>query len=151
MSERMLFCLGDGKYESKGTGYQKNNCIFNVQVTPDEWNKAKKSLPEIKIAITKWVDESDMTKDEKDNNSVYKEIGGYLKRHDYKEAWATWWSDASKSDKQAILDLPHFDAEIFEKITGIKVDDNSKKQELLNKADELIKKAEQLRETAEQL
>lgn len=120
MSERMLFCLGEGKFESKGAGYQKNNQIFNTQVTEDEWSEARESLPGIKILITQWVDKKDMTKDEKNDNPVYKEVGGYLRHYNYKEAWANWWSQASQKDKQAILDLPHFNAEIFEGITGIK-------------------------------
>lgn len=119
MSERMLFCLGEGRLNSKGAGYQKNNQIFNTQVTESEWNEARNSLPEIKIAITKWVDKKDMTKDEKNDNPIYKETGGYLKRYGYKEAWTNWWEQASEKDRQAILDLPHFNAEIFTDITGI--------------------------------
>ena len=126
MSERMLFCLGDGKYEAKGDGYQKNNCIFNVQVTKDEWDKARASLPTIKIALTHWVDKADMTKEEKEKNSVYKEIGGYLKTFSYEDAWSNYWNDASKKDKDAILALPHFNKEIFKGITGIDVEQPSK-------------------------
>jgi hypothetical protein len=114
----MLFCLGEGKYETKGAGYQKNNCIFNVQVTKKEWDTAKKSLPEIKLGLTHWVDKADMTAQEKKDHSVYKEIGGYLKRFTYEEAWANWWAE---NDHEAILKLPHFDAEIFEGITGLDV------------------------------
>ena len=150
MSERMIFSLGSGKYESNGEGYQKNNHIFNVQVTPDEWDEARKSLPELKIAVTKWVDKDDMTDKEKEDVSGWKTMGGFLKRYSYQEAWANWWSEASKKDRQAILDLPHFNAEIFEKITGIKVD-GSKKTELLSKADELIAKANELKKQAEEL
>lgn len=119
MSERMLFCLGEGRYESQGNGYQKNNQIFNTQVTEKEWNEAKSSLPEIELQITKWVDKEDMTKEEKSNSTVWKEIGGYLKRYTYEEAWANWWENANAEDRQAILDLPHFDGEIFTGITGI--------------------------------
>jgi len=119
MSERMLFCLGDSGRASKGAGYQKNNQIFNTQVTEKEWNEARDSLPDIKIQITKWVDKEDMTKEEKSNSSVWKEIGGYLKYYTYEEAWANWWEEASAKDRQAILDLPHFDGEIFTGITGI--------------------------------
>ena len=126
----MLFCLGEGSNISKGVGYQKNNCIFNTQVTTDEWNKAKTSLPEIKIALTKWVDKKDMTDDDKEKYTVYKKIGGCLKRYEYKDAWATWWSEASKKDKQAILDLPHFNSEIFEGITGIKTPEKDDCSEL---------------------
>lgn len=93
MSERMLFCLGEGGTERKGAGYQKNNQIFNTQVTPDEWDNARRSLPIIRLDL----------------------------KDGYEEAWATWWGKASKKDKDAILNLPHFNKEIFKGITGIDV------------------------------
>jgi hypothetical protein len=122
MSERMLFCLGEGKYESKGAGYQKNNCIFNTTVTPDEWNTAKSSLPKIDLDICKWIEKADMTEEEKENIDGWETMGGYLKRTSYQDAWAAWWSDAKQSDKNKILELPHFNAEIFKGITGIDVE-----------------------------
>jgi hypothetical protein len=122
MSERMIFCLGDSQYETKGEGYQKNNRIFNVQVTKDEWDAAKRTLPELKIALTKWIDKKDMTAQEKKDKSGWDTMGGYLKRFEYKEAWAVWWATASDETRKAILGLPHFSSDIFEKITGIKVD-----------------------------
>src|SRR3990167_11009898 len=65
MSERMLFCLGEGKYESRGEGYQKNNRIFNIQVTSDEFDTAKKNMPSFELPIVKWIAKDDMTDDEK--------------------------------------------------------------------------------------
>ena len=62
-----------------------------------------------------------MTDDEKESNSAYKDLGGYLKVNTYKEAWAIWWEEADKEDKNAILNIPQFDAEIFKGITGIDV------------------------------
>ena len=56
MSENMLFCLGDGQWESKGEGYQKNYRIFNKDVEKSEWEKIKNSLPNIKIAFLSWID-----------------------------------------------------------------------------------------------
>lgn len=94
MSERMLFCLGEGGYESKGAGYQKNNQIFNVQVDKETWNEARASLG-------------------------WETMGGCLKRTGYQDAWAAWWKEAKQSDKNKILELPHFNAEIFKGITGI--------------------------------
>ena len=124
----MLFCLGDGKTESQGEGYQKNNRIFNVDVTSEELSKAKSSLPIIKLPVTKWIEKKDMTDEEKENNSVYKQIGGYLERMSYEDAWAEVWKNLSKSDKQKFLDLPHFNTEIFKEITGIEVEkENFKK------------------------
>ena len=122
MSERMLFCLGDGSFTSSGPGYQKNNQIFNTQLTRDEWAKARESLPTIKIGTTLWVDKKDMTKEEKQNKSGWETTGGYLKQYSYEEAWSMWWEAASKKDKDAILALPHFDKDIFKGITGIDVE-----------------------------
>lgn len=151
----MLFCLGEGKYESKGDGYQKNNMVFNQKVTEDEFKKIKLSLSNLKISLTHWVKKEDMTNEEKENNNVYKEIDGYLKIFSYKEAWKNYWDNASQSDKDLILNIPQFDNEIFKGITGIDVikDDKAdkKKKELIDKAEELRKKADELLEQANTL
>lgn len=147
MSERMIFCLGEGRWESKGDGYQKNNMVFNKQVTPEEWDKIRASLPTIKLPVSRWVDKEDMTDHEKENIDGWETMGGYLKTMSYKDAWSVAWKELKQEDKNKITGLAQFDKDIFEKITGIKVDD--KKRELLKKADELIEKAEELRHEAE--
>ena len=118
MSEKMLFCLGD-EDTSKGPGYQKNYQIFNQQVDKDEWEKIKQKLPNIKLPLNVWVDKKDMIEDEKDNNSVYKEVGGFLRTLSYKDAWKLWWKEASQKDKDLILGIKYFDSKIFTGITGI--------------------------------
>lgn len=123
MSENMIFCLGEGKRESKGIGYQKNYHVFNKQVEKEEWEKIKSSLPTIKLLITHWIDKKDMTDEEKENNSIYKQIGGYLKRFTYEEAWKNWWAQAKQLEKDAITDIKYFDKEIFKGITGIDVEE----------------------------
>jgi len=122
----MIFCIGDGSCGSKGEGYQKNNRIFNVQLTPEEWDKIKR--PDIKLPVTKWIDKFDMTAQEKKDKPVYKDIGGYLKVLSYEDAWAKWWAE---NDHKQILNLPHFDAEIFKKITGLDVHALSKNPEFI--------------------
>jgi len=122
MSEYMLFCLGDGKYESKGEGYQKNYRIFNKDVEKKEWETIKKSLPTIKISMLTWIDKKDMSADEKGNYPIYEEIGGYLKQISYEDAWKLWWENASAADKKKITDIKYFDAKIFKGITGIDAD-----------------------------
>ena len=122
MSEYMEFCLGEGKYERKGIGYQNNHMIFNKQLTKEEWSKVSNSLPTIKLQVTKWIDKDDMTKQEKKDISVWKELGGYLKRYSYEDAWENWIDGASKEDKEAILNCGYYDAEIFEGITGHKLE-----------------------------
>ena len=125
MSEKMIFCLGEGKYELKGEGYQKHLRIFNKYVTEDEYTKVKNSLviKNFKLPIAKWIKKEDMTRDEKDNYSSYRETGGYLKKLSYQYAWKEMWNEFSQSDKTFFKEIPHFDAKIFEKITGIKIDD----------------------------
>lgn len=131
MSERMLFCFGDGKYESKGEGYQKNNRIFNTDVNTDVFDTAMGARPAFKLPVATWVDKKDMTDDEKDNNSSYKQTGGYLKRLSYKDAWAEGWTTASTEFKDWVKNLPHFNADIFEKITGLKIGDSLVGQEAM--------------------
>jgi len=83
MSENMIFCLGDGKYESKGDGYQKNNRIFNQPVTKEEFDEAINSCPTLEYNV--------------------KEL-----------------SKMSDDFKKWVSELPHFNAKLFKKITGVK-------------------------------
>ena len=66
-----------------------------------------------------------MTDEEKKNESDFSVREGYLKTYDYKEAWGNFWNKTSDDNKQLILDLPNFDATIFEDITGINVNNKS--------------------------
>lgn len=115
----MIFCLGEGKYESKGAGYQKNLQIFNKDVTEDEYSKAKNALnvKNFKLPIAVWVD----IKDIESPTTTQKQLGGYLKVLSYKDAWKEMWATLSSEDKTFFKTFKNFDAEIFEKITGIKV------------------------------
>lgn len=115
----MLFCLGTDKYESSGEGYQKNYRIFNQDVEKSEWEKIKNSLPSIELKVSSWVDKKDMSKSEKDSKSGWETMGGYLKTLSYEEAWAKWWNEARQDDKNKILNMKHFDANIFTGITGL--------------------------------
>jgi hypothetical protein len=101
--------------------------------------------------LCNWIDESEMTEQEKIDDPEFYVRGGYLKTFTYQDAWANFWKDTDRENRQKFLDLPNFDSEVFKEITGIDVGNNSQKQELLNKADELIKKAEELKTEAEKL
>ena len=120
MSEKMLFCLGERKYELKREGYQKNNQIFNVQVTEEEWDNAINSQPAFILPLTAWVKREEMTDEEKENISGWSEMGGYLKSQSYQDAWKEGWANASQEFKDWVKNLPHFNPELFEKITSIK-------------------------------
>ena len=125
MSENMLFCLGEGRLESKGEGYQKNNRIFNKDVSEEEFKKTRNSL-DIKIKNTLWVDKKDMTDEEKENKSGWEQIGGFLKVFIYEDAWKNWWNEATQKQKDSIFNIPQFDSKIFLEITGIDVTEDKK-------------------------
>lgn len=59
---------------------------------------------------------------EKEDYPTYKTTGGYLKSFEYKEMWAIFWRKTDEENKKKFLNLPNFDAKIFEEVTGINVD-----------------------------
>ena len=117
----MIFCLGDGRWESKGEGYQKNLRVFNQDVSETRYDEVKKILTDnqIKITLTKWTDYKELEKSEQ--TATAKQLGGLLKTFSYEDAWLNFWNEATRKQKNCILDLPEFDADIFKEITGIDV------------------------------
>ena len=83
--------------------------------------KAKRLLDQIPKKVVKWVQLSDMSDEEKIVHSTCKTTGGYLKILDESKCVQLWWNVLPEEDKQVILALPNFDAEIFEECTGIRV------------------------------
>lgn len=69
-----------------------------------------------------WVPDTTMTEKEKEQNPEYSVTGGYLKTVDHKTACEIMWGKMTDEEKAAVKDLPNFDADIFEEITGIHVD-----------------------------
>jgi len=125
MSEKMIFCLGEGRWESKGIGYQKNLMIFNKPVSEEIYNKTKSELDSknFKLPLAKWID----IKEIENPTTIQIQIGGMLKVLSYEGAWKELWNELSQTDKDFFTSLPNFDAEIFFKITGIKLDDDVEK------------------------
>ena len=121
MSEKMIFCLGDGRWESKGEGYQKHLRVFNQDVSETRYDEVKEILTDnqIKITLTKWTDYKELEKSEQ--TATAKQLGGLLKTFSYEDAWLNFWNEATREQKNCILDLPEFDADIFKEITGIDV------------------------------
>jgi len=78
--------------------------------------------------LTKWIPKNDMTDKEKKNNPNSFVRGGYLKKFTYKEAWSNYWRDTDEEDRQRVLNLPNFDAQIFKDITGIDTKDKKGKE-----------------------
>lgn len=73
-----------------------------------------------RVQVTKWVDGSDMTDEEKIANPSHITTDGYLRKIDYKTAWCEMWATLTDSDKKAFTELPNFDWSVFTDITGIK-------------------------------
>ena len=76
--------------------------------------------------LNKWIPESDMTEEEKKADPKFFVKQGYLKTYECNDAWKNFWKDTDEENRKKILNLPNFDAAVFEEITGIKV--NEKKE-----------------------
>ena len=91
---------------------------FNKECPREEWEKAQKPYF-LFFDLTYWVEESEMTDEEKtlDPGSHYR--GGQLRKKDYKAAFKEAWDNADPDDREKIKNLPNFDPQIFFEISGI--------------------------------
>ena len=89
-------------------------------MTPTEFRGSRyyAALNAAPFILTEWIYYTDEEKAEDKSKEL---IGGYLKRYDYKEACANWWAALSDENKSIIQQIPNFDADKFEEITGIRV------------------------------
>jgi len=62
-----------------------------------------------------------MTDKEKADNKDAFITDGYLKTVSYKDAWRIAYDSATEEDIKLLKALPNFDANVFEKITGIRL------------------------------
>lgn len=115
----MIFCLGEGKFKTSGEGYQKNYRIFNNDISKETYDTIYSKMPSVKLPIASWVYAKNMTKEEKENNSNYKSLDGYLKRLSYHDAFKEMWASITQEQKNWFITLPNFDVEIWTKITGM--------------------------------
>ena len=89
-----------------------------TKIFPNEYNLLFCSL----FPLTEWINECNMTEEEKEANPEYKTTGGYLKKRTYHEAWRIKWDSWTKEQQDSIKKLPNFDKDIFKEITGIEVE-----------------------------
>ena len=125
---------GDGNSGDWNSGYG-NSCdrsfgIFCTQ-TPQLYcfdAPSSKKWEEIdhphfdRFLLNRWIPESEMTDEEKREQKDFHIREGYLRTYSWEEAWANYWRDSNEEEKQRVLNLPNFDAEIFKEITGIDVE-----------------------------
>jgi hypothetical protein len=92
--------------------------IFNKECSLRVWEEAKKPNF-LYFNVTYWVDESNMTDDDKIADPNFHIRGGQLRKRDYKEAFKLSWDNADKVNRELVRQLPNFDASIFFEISGI--------------------------------
>ena len=102
--------------------------IFDIESswTMRQWkmSKANDVMSQCPSSYTIFISQSEMESEEKENHPEYKTIGGYLKTVIVtKEEKQRWWDELSEDNKAAVYALPNFDADKFEKCTGIKVEE----------------------------
>jgi len=88
-------------------------------MTFDKWYRSDAYNLLSELRLTTWICADEMTADEKQMHPDYPTTGGYLRVTSMNEAWRDLWINLSDDEKQAFYDLPNFDVEKFEKITGI--------------------------------
>ena len=71
-----------------------------------------------------WIYSENMSAEEKAAHPEHETTGGYLKTVDFKTACKMTWDELSDNEKSAVMQLPNFNADVFEKITGISVERN---------------------------
>ena len=93
----------------------------DTNMTLKEFIKSKynKALCSVELKLTEWIRYTEEEMKEDDDKKATK---GYLKNYTYKEACANWWSELTEENKEIIMNIPNFDADKFEEITGIKID-----------------------------
>ena len=94
--------------------------------TYDDWINcgARYVMDKCPCSYSDFIYTEDMTDEEKENHPEYKTIGGYLKTViATKEEKQRWWDELPEDNKAAVYALPNFDADKFEKCTGIKVEE----------------------------
>ncbi len=69
-----------------------------------------------------WIYSCNMSDEEKKTHPEHETLGGYLKTVDFKTACAMMWEKLGDTEKQAVKNIPNFDAAVFKKVTGIKVE-----------------------------
>ena len=81
---------------------------------------------------TEWIDSKKMNEVEKDMNPEHKTTGGYLKDVTKSGDRQAWWDALKAEDKEKVMSIPNFDAEIFKQCTGIDVKTGTERKDTNN-------------------
>lgn len=97
--------------------------FFNKKsnITWSQWQDSPVYCIISSLGMIRWKDWAYMPIEEKRLHPDAYINGGYLKKCTYKEAWVDLWKHLTDDEKDLFKNLPNFDPEIFEDITGIKI------------------------------
>ena len=98
--------------------------------TIEDWynSKARTVMYYCPCSYSYFVYAGNMTVEEKARHPEHETIGGYVKVITVTdEDKQKWWDSLTEDEKQAVYDLPNFDADKFKQCTGIKVEREGKK------------------------
>ena len=117
---------GDWNSGDRNSGYFNSKTpdlifVFNKLTERHAFESALKPNFLFRIETCYWVNEKDMTDDEKAQDVNFYVRGGQLRTREYKEAFKKAWDEADKENRMLITKIPNFDAKIFEEITGINI------------------------------
>ena len=89
--------------------------------TFEDWYRsdARDIMNSCPCTYSDFINESDMTEEEKENHPEYKTIGGYTKTFvATKEDKEKWWNELDEDEKDIIKALPNFDFDKFRQCVG---------------------------------
>lgn len=91
--------------------------------TYQDWLKsdARYILMDCPSNVLFWIAERYMTDEEKEQHPEYSVTGGFLKHIEKETGRQMWWDGLSSNDKETVMSIPNFDADIFFECTGIRV------------------------------
>ena len=122
---------GDGNKTNNNTGCfmteERTIEMFNQPsgMTYADWERSKARnilfyMPQNIVNIV-WTSAENMSDTEKEAHPEFKTIGGYLHEEIEKADVQSWWDGLSSNDKETVMSIPNFDADIFFECTGIRV------------------------------
>ncbi len=131
------YCNSGNHNSGEWNSGEYNSGVFNTEHDPkikifdkeSDWtigdwmlSKAKKVMDKCPRSELSFVYTSDMTVEEIEKHSEYKIIGGYLKTVTItNNDRQIWWDALPNEEKEAVKELPNFDANKFKECTGITV------------------------------
>lgn len=111
-----------GCFNTKQTKIFMFNKLSNW--TYSDWftSAAKSVLDDFPRTSSRWVHLNNMTDEERKQHPECEVLGGFVRVSPPQQSAQMWYDNLCESYKNAIKALPNFNANIFEKITGIRVD-----------------------------